>query len=166
MRRTHAPTFHKWHKKKRKNNKNKKMTLHMLTHGAMCGCGCGLTSLAVCIIDKFRDIRERNVTMRSEIWSTNICSLGFQDIRKCVTLWGLILRNLESTTCPIYNPLDYKIGKFMFLCTFEPSFTCLQYSVFQDGCSVWAHRSCCLLDFFKSCNICFWIHYMRDFRCP
>jgi hypothetical protein len=56
----------------------------MLTHGAMRGCGltslvvcindkfcdmrgCGLTSLVVCINDKFCDIRERNVTIRSEI---------------------------------------------------------------------------------------------------
>ena len=60
----HAPTFNKWHKKKKK-NKNKKVTLHMLTHGAM--RGCGLTSLVVCINDKIRDIRERNVTIRSEI---------------------------------------------------------------------------------------------------
>ena len=40
----------------------------MLTRGAM-SC-CGLTSLVVCIDDKFRDIRE------------------------CVTLWRLILRSL------------------------------------------------------------------------
>jgi len=43
---THAPTFNKWHKKKKK-------TLHMLTHGVM--RGCGLTSLVVCINDEFRD---------------------------------------------------------------------------------------------------------------
>jgi hypothetical protein len=29
--------------------------------------GCGLTSHVVCINDPFRDIRERNVTIRSEI---------------------------------------------------------------------------------------------------
>ena len=58
----HAPTFNKWHKKK---EKNKKVALHILTHGAM--RGCGLTSLVVCINDKIRDIRERNVTIRSEI---------------------------------------------------------------------------------------------------
>ena len=63
----HAPTLNKWHKKNKKNkNKNKKVTLHMLTHGAMRGCG-GLTSWVVCINDKFCDIRERNVTIRSEI---------------------------------------------------------------------------------------------------
>jgi hypothetical protein len=37
----------------------------MLTHGAM--RGCGLTSLVVCINDKLWDIREKNVTIRSEI---------------------------------------------------------------------------------------------------
>ena len=58
----HAPTFNKWHKKKKK---NKKVTLHILTLGAM--RGCGLTSLVVCISDKIRDIRERNVTVRSEV---------------------------------------------------------------------------------------------------
>ena len=50
-----------WHKKKRK----KKKTLHILTHGAM--RGCGLTSLVVCSNDKICDIRSRNVTIRSEI---------------------------------------------------------------------------------------------------
>ena len=43
---------------------NKKVTLHMLTHGAM--RGCGLTSWVAFIHDKFRDIKERNVTTRSE----------------------------------------------------------------------------------------------------
>ena len=55
------PTFNKWHKKKNKN----KVTLHMLTHGAM--RGSGLTSWVVCVNEKFCDIRERNVTIRSEI---------------------------------------------------------------------------------------------------
>ena len=59
--------------------------------------GCGLTSLVVCINDKFHDIRERNVTIRSEIWTTNIRSLGFRDIRECVALRGLILRSLGCT---------------------------------------------------------------------
>jgi hypothetical protein len=81
----HAPTFNKWHKKK-------KVTLHMLTHDAMQGCGS--TSLVVCINDKFCDIREGNVTIRSEIWTMYIHSLGFWDIRECVTLWRLILRIL------------------------------------------------------------------------
>jgi hypothetical protein len=58
----HAPTFNKWHKKRNKKNKNKKATLHILKHGAM--RGCGLTSLVVCINDKIRDTRERNVTIK------------------------------------------------------------------------------------------------------
>ena len=33
--------------------------------------------------DKFRDTRERNVIIRSDIWTTNIRSLGFRDIREC-----------------------------------------------------------------------------------
>jgi hypothetical protein len=63
MWRMHAPTFNKWYKKNM--NKNKKVTLHMLTYGAM--GGCGLTSWVVYINDKFCDIRERNVMIRSEI---------------------------------------------------------------------------------------------------
>ena len=51
----------------------------MLTHGAI--QGCGLASLVVCTNDKFCDIRERNVTIRSEIRTMNMHSLGFQDIR-------------------------------------------------------------------------------------
>ena len=55
-----------WHKKEKKNeNENKKVTLHMWTHGAM--RGCGLTPLVVYIDDKICDIRERNVTIRSDI---------------------------------------------------------------------------------------------------
>ena len=49
--------FNEWHK-------NKKRTLHILTHGAM--QGCGLTYMVLCINDKTRDIRKRNVTIRSE----------------------------------------------------------------------------------------------------
>ena len=70
----------------------KKKTLHILTHGAM--RGCRLTSLVVCINDKIHDLRGKNVTMRSEIWTTNIRSLGFQDIRNWVISWKLILRSL------------------------------------------------------------------------
>ena len=40
------------------------------------------------------DIKERNVTIKSEIWTTNIHSLGFQDIKEWVTIRGLILRSL------------------------------------------------------------------------
>ena len=78
MWRTHAQTFNKWHKKKKK-DMNKKVTLHILTHGPM--QGCGLTSWVVCINDKIRDIRGRKVTIRREIRTTNIRSLGFRDIR-------------------------------------------------------------------------------------
>ena len=87
MWRMHAPTFNKWHKKE------KKKTLHMLTHGVM--RRCGLTSLVVCNDDWIRDKHERLVTIRSEIWTLNIRSLGFQDIRECVTLQELILWSLE-----------------------------------------------------------------------
>ena len=100
MRRTHALTFNKWHKKK-KNNKNKKVT-----HGAM--WGCGLTSLVVCVNEKFRDIRGSNVTIRSEIWTTKIRSLGFQDIRERVTLWRLIVRSLVcNKSCHLATTHDY-----------------------------------------------------------
>jgi hypothetical protein len=61
----HVPIFNKWHKKKKNKDKNKKVTLHKLTHGTM--RGCGLTSLVVCINVKFHDIREGNVTLRSEV---------------------------------------------------------------------------------------------------
>jgi hypothetical protein len=87
----HAPTINKWQQHKKKKKKKKK-TLHMLTCGTM--WGCGLTSLVVCINDKFCDKKERNVTIRSEICTTNICSLGYQDIREWVTLWRLILHSL------------------------------------------------------------------------
>jgi hypothetical protein len=96
----HAPTFNKWHKQqhqqKKKKKKKKKATLHILTHGAM--RGCGLPSLMVCINDKICDIRERNVKIRSEILTTNIRSLGFQDIREWGTLWGL---KLWSSGCSL-----------------------------------------------------------------
>ena len=91
MWRTHAPTFNKWHKKKKKKNM---VTLHMLTHGPM--WGCELTSLVVCINGKLRDIRKRNVT-RSEFWTTNIRPLGSRDMKECVTLWRLTLRGLGCT---------------------------------------------------------------------
>ena len=59
----HASTFNKRLKKKKKKNHNKKVTLHMLTHGAR----VWVASLVVYINDKFCDIRERNVTIKSEI---------------------------------------------------------------------------------------------------
>ena len=92
MWRTHALLFNKWQKKKKK-----KKTLHMSTHDAM--QGCGLTSWVVWINDKFHDTRERNMTIRSDIWNLNIRSLGFGDIRECVTLWRLILPSLG---CNLY----------------------------------------------------------------
>jgi hypothetical protein len=77
------------------------MALHMLTHGTM--WGCGLTTLVVCIYNKFHDIRERNVTIKSEIWTTNICSLGLWDIRECVTLWRSILRSLKCNIKRVFK---------------------------------------------------------------
>ena len=55
--------------------------------------GCGLTSLVVCINDGSRDIREKNVTIRSEMYTMNIRSVRCQDIREWVILWKLILRS-------------------------------------------------------------------------
>ena len=85
----HAQTFNKWQKKKKK-------TLHILTHGAI--RWCGLTSLVVCINDNICDRRERNVTIKSEIWTTNFRSLGFWGIGERVRLWGLILRSFGCTS--------------------------------------------------------------------
>ena len=68
-----------------------------LTRGAM--RGSGLPSLVACINGTFRDIRERNVTIRSEIWATSIHSLGFWDIREWLILWGLILWSLGCIRC-------------------------------------------------------------------
>ena len=45
--------------------KNKKVSLHKLSHDAM--QRCELTSLVVCISEKNCAIRERNVTIRNEI---------------------------------------------------------------------------------------------------
>jgi len=42
----------------------------------------GVGSL-LCINDKICDIRERHVTIRIEIRTTNIRSLGFRDIGEC-----------------------------------------------------------------------------------
>ena len=124
----HAPTFNKWQKK------NKKVTIHILTHGAM--QGCGLTSLVACINDKIHDIREINVTLRSDTWIPNICSLGFWDIREWVILWSLILWSLGFTTirstkhlwtpqftyhCKwiVSTPMDPITVHFFFLCIVE-----------------------------------------------
>ena len=45
--------------------RNTKKTLHILTLGAM--RACGLTFMVICTNDINHDIRERNVTIRSEI---------------------------------------------------------------------------------------------------
>jgi hypothetical protein len=80
----------------------------MLTHVSM--RGCGLTSCVVCINEQICDIREINVTIRSEILTTNICSLGFRDIREHVTLWILILQSL-GCICELSVPLINERGK-------------------------------------------------------
>ena len=69
---------------------------HVLTCGAT--RRCGLTSLVVCINKKICDIRERNVTIWIKIATMNICSLGYRNIRECLTLWRLVLRSLGCIT--------------------------------------------------------------------
>ena len=44
---------------------------------------------------KTRDIWKGNLTTRSEVYTENLCSRWFQDIRKGVTLRRLILQSLE-----------------------------------------------------------------------
>ena len=101
----HALTFNKWQKTKKK---KKVVTFHLLTHGAM--QRGGLTSLVICMNDNICDIRERNMTIRSEIWTTNIRSLGFRNIREWVILWGLILWSLGCILElePLHRPLTVK----------------------------------------------------------
>ena len=89
----HAPTLNKWHK----TNKNKNKTLHILIHGAMHNVRVWVDFFGICINDKICDTRERNVPIKSEIWTTNIRSLGFWDIREWVTLRKLILWSLGCT---------------------------------------------------------------------
>ena len=93
----------------------KKVTLHTLTYGAIQGCSS--TSLLICVNDKIRDIRERNVTIRSEISTTNIRSLGFWDIREWMILWRLVLRSLRCTQIfgiKIINVTDGKQSVFTY----------------------------------------------------
>ena len=90
-------------RRRRRRIRIKKMTIHILTHGTM--RECGLTFLVVCINDRIHDIRERNMTIRSEIRTMNIRSLGFEDIRECVTLWGLILQSLGCTSNSYHTQL-------------------------------------------------------------
>ena len=61
-------------------------------HMAQCE-GVGWLLWWFALMTTFRDIKERNVTIRSEIWTMNIRSLGFQDIKEWVTLWKLILQS-------------------------------------------------------------------------
>ena len=106
----HTLTFNKWHKKKKK-----KVTLHILTHGTV--RGCGLIALMDCINDVLRDIRERNVTIRSKIWTMYIHSLGFRDIREWVILWMLILWSLGcigyTNLAPLFNYVCLKPSWFL-----------------------------------------------------
>ena len=46
------------------------------------------------------DIRKRNVTIRSETWTKNICSLWFWDIREWVTCRRLTLQSLGCISPP------------------------------------------------------------------
>ena len=155
----HAPTFNKWHKKKKNEDKNKKVTLDMLTHGAM--RGCGLASWVVCIDDKFCDKRDRDVTTRSEIWITNIRSLGCRDIEMCETLWRLILRNLGCigvfNTCQMpFSPSNFYFGHFTNMCSTKvlpftvkasPKFACHKIQWLQ-----FANRNIVGLQFWHSSN--------------
>ena len=65
-----APTFNKWHKEKEKEKKNKKVALHILTHGAM--RGCGLTSWVVCTNDKNSWYKEEKSDNKSDIMWVDI----------------------------------------------------------------------------------------------
>ena len=117
-------TFNKWHKKKK--------TLRILTHDAM--WGCELTSLMICINDKFCDTRERNVTIRSEIWTTNIHSLGLRDIREWVMLWGLILWSLGCIFKFLHSNNNAVANIVL---KNSPSFDCWQSC--QGGCAPSIH---------------------------
>jgi hypothetical protein len=113
----HAPTFNKWHKKNK--NKNKKVTLHKLTHGVM--WGCGLTSLVVCINDKIRDIREKCDNKEQDLNYGHPFPRVW-DIREWMTLWRLILHSVghiigDSTTKEALISLSKSFSK---LCLESP----------------------------------------------
>ena len=55
--------------------------------------------------DKSYDIRKRNMITKSEIWTTNIRTLGFHDIREWVILRELILWSLG---CTYLHTTNYK----------------------------------------------------------
>ena len=60
---------------------------------------CGLASWLVCVNVNTRDIRDRYVTIRSEIWAENISSMGIQDIRKKK---GGIITEVDVTNFKVY----------------------------------------------------------------
>jgi hypothetical protein len=70
-----------------------KVNIAMMT--TLCVQARGLDYLVVSLNVKTHDIWEVNVTRRSEVSTENICSLGFHDIRREVTLKKLILRSLK-----------------------------------------------------------------------
>ena len=107
--RTHAPTFNIQHS----TSNIRRRRLHMLTDCAM--RRFGLTFWVVFINGKNRDIRKRSVTIRNEIWTTNIRSLEFHDIRECVTLWGLILRSLGCPCLWLLSLLLEELGPCQYL---------------------------------------------------
>ena len=70
---------------------------------------CGLNSLVVYFNVQTRDVREGNVIAKSEIWTKNIHSLGFQDIGEGVTLMRLILQSLECICLLIWFNIKHSI---------------------------------------------------------
>jgi hypothetical protein len=72
-------------------------------HMAQCR---GVTSWVVCIADKNSWYKGKNVTIKSEIWTTNNRSLRFRDIREWVTLWRLILRSSRCIHHSLFLYLD------------------------------------------------------------
>ena len=93
--------------------------------------GCELTSLVVYIKNIFYDIRKINVTLRSQIWTTNIRSLGFWDIRERVTLWGLILRSLGCIYRERLEGIAMCHGYCMGL---WPTYSCMEIAFRQSKC--------------------------------
>ena len=82
-----APTFNKWHKKKR----GIKIRRWHSPYRHMVQCKVvGWLLWWFALVTKNCGIRERNMTIRSEIWTTNILSLGFRVIREWVLIWMLI----------------------------------------------------------------------------
>ena len=60
-----------------------------------CMWACGFNSLVVYFYVNTRDIREEYMTTRSELYTEDIRSLGFRDVREGVTWRRLILWSLE-----------------------------------------------------------------------